>query len=112
MYRKQLSRYLNMPPGKQPEMLVGTRNGYEFTMTALRLAGEWYVLIEEPDWTRLNDIDQVIGEEFDAKVLGWCVLKERQEEIGAIILPFEQGEGQYGSITYRDGSNFCWLLKV
>lgn len=81
-------------------------------MPALHVDGEWYALVESPDSSRIADIDEVILEEFGAKVLGWCVLKEHQKEVGATLLPFAKGEDKLEAITFDSDSNSYWLLKI
>jgi hypothetical protein len=113
MFREQLLHYISLPTsGKQPELILDTASSYEFTMTAMFVSDTWYALIEDPDEGRISDINAIIQKEFDADVLGWCVLKDHQEESGAKTLPFSEGEANYDVITHDVGGHLCWLLKL
>lgn len=113
MFIDQLSQYISIFDAKdQPEVVFDTRDAYEFNMVALLISGQWYVLIEHPDLSRMGDIDTVIEEEFNAVVKGWCVLKQYQSEIGSDVVEFSRGDQEYDAVVYHDGPDSCWLLKI
>lgn len=113
MFKKELSHYLHSPEtSKPPELLVDTQNQYEFTMVGLRLAGEWYALVQDPDPSRITEIDEVINDEFDADTLDWCRLKEYRRPNDSLLIAFADGEENYKAITYERSAHTCWLLKI
>jgi|GEM_PF-2301562 len=113
MYKDLLAHYLTTLLSKiQPEIIFGTRNGYEFTMGALFVNGEWYAVVEHPDASRIDDINEIIEDEFDATVKGWCVLKKYHAEVGAEAIDFSLGEQEYWAITYKGEQGSCWLLRI
>jgi len=113
MYTSLLSKYLTLPASKiRQEMMFETQNGYEFEMAALLVNGEWYVAVEGADSSRVNDIDEVIDEEFNATIKGWCVLKSHLAKIGTEVINFSLGDQKYDAITYHSEYSSSWLLKV
>lgn len=110
MFTTELSKYLKSP--SKPEVIVDTRNSYEFNMCALSVQNTWYSLVINPDWSRLTDINKIIDEEFDAETEGWVVLKTQQKELGTGFLPFELGAAHTTSVTLNEGDDSVWLLKL
>jgi len=109
MFHKELSAFLNLPKGsRQPELLIDTKNWYEFTMAGCRVDSKWYALVDGADSGRIDDISEVIEEEFDATVEGWCVLKKYHEKLGIDVIPFTEADRNYHFIA--DGN--YWLLKI
>lgn len=107
MFHTELTHYLNLTADP---LVVGTKSEYEFTMAALYIGSQWYVLIENPDLTRIADIDEVIKDEFDADVLGWCLLKKYQAR--DTVIPFAQGDQRKEHITLRQDARSIWLLQI
>lgn len=95
-----------------PRLFVETKNSYEFTMAAFFMPNSWYVIVENPDWSRVQDIDEVIKEEYNAATEGWCVLRSRYHKLQCDILPFILGKKEYDSITYSNDSANYWLIKI
>lgn len=71
----------------------------------------FFVLVQHPDPSRIEDIDNLIADEFDAEIVGWCVLKNYRKKLGASIIPFKKGSEAYEAITYHLVSA-GWLLQV
>lgn len=108
MFDKELAHYLD--PKKADSIVFGTKNEYEFTMAALFVNNQWYVLVENADPSRITDINEIIKDEFDAEVRGWCVLKQFQGR--HVIVPFNEGAENEELLTHRDGTSSVWLLKI
>lgn len=111
-FKEPISHYILLQSKYLPKIFVDTKNSYEFVMAALFAYGMWYVIVENPDWSRMQNIDEIVHEEYDAAIEGWCVLRKSQGKVGASILPFNKGEEEYNDITYQDGSDNYWLLKI
>jgi len=108
MFQQQISKFIDIPKNQEEWQLYGTKNSYEFDMAAFCIGYKWYVFVESPDTSRVEDIDEVIEEEYDARVIAWCVVKSS----GAGLLEFEDGSENYEAITYREASSFYWLLQI
>lgn len=90
---------------------VATKNQYEGNIIAVCNGNRYFVLVENTDWSRQEDIDELIFTEFAADVKGWYVLKKFQKAVGEVVA-FDKGFEYERQITFQEGSYHCWLLKV
>lgn len=112
MFKEEVSHFISIKIKPQNDLLiVGTKNTYECSISALLIGGDWYALVENPDWSRRYDIDELIGSEFGARTEGWCVLKASHHALGRLIA-FQKGEEHIRDVTFQDGSYSCWLLEM
>lgn len=107
--QKQLSHFLAIK--NQNIRIVSTKNEYESTIAALLIDSEYFVIVENPEWSRRQDINELVGEEFTSSVKGWCVLSDFQKKLGPIV-PFNKGREYALQTTFKDGTYSCWLLKI
>ncbi|HKX72940.1 MAG TPA: hypothetical protein VJM32_02925 [Candidatus Saccharimonadales bacterium] len=108
MFKNILDKFLDNLDTKAPSLIVDTTSQYEFNMQAIRVGDVWYVLVNDADWSRAEDIDEIIKDEFNATTEGWCSLGGAEQE----LVPFAEGDAQLERVTYEVGANSYWLLKI
>lgn len=112
MFNIILNRFIDLSEEDiSSRVIFDTKNNYEFTMVVVHVGKLWFAVVLNPDHSRIQNIDKVISEEFDAKIIGWCVLKVYQKQYGNLI-QYTKVVPDEKIITYQDRTDFGWVLQI
>jgi hypothetical protein len=89
-----------------------TKNSYEFEAFAFAADTErGYAVISNPDIGRINDINSIIQEEFDAEITGWLVLLGQQSNEHKAMIA-QPTHSDLKKITYYDNHMPVWIVEI